>query len=214
MNNATTTITKHEYVALDNAYKDFNLFLFAGKLPECLITLNRHPKARGFFCADRFQHRGEDRRIAEIALNPDTFDGRTDMEILSTLAHEMCHLWQHYFGKPSRGGYHNREWATKMQEIGLMPSSTGAPGGEKLGQSVSHYILPGEQFSKVAQEIIESGFSLDWQSPTGTRAAKPPTRKKFSCYVCTQAAWAKPTAQLICGYCNLPMVQFPQAIRL
>ena len=72
---------------------------------------------------------GEDRRTAEIALNPDTFEDRTDMEILNTLAHEMCHLWQHYFGKPSRGGYHNREWATMMEKIGLMPSSTSEPGG-------------------------------------------------------------------------------------
>lgn len=210
----TTTITKHEYVALDNAYKDFNLHLFAGKLPECLITLNRHPKARGFFCANRFSHREQDRRIAEIALNPDTFEDRTDLEVLSTLVHEMVHLWQHYFGRPSRGGYHNREWATKMEKIGLMPSSTGAPGGKRTGQHVSHYILADQQFAVVAQQIIGLGFRLNWQSPTGPRAAKAQTRKKFSCYICTQAAWAKPTAQLVCGYCNLPMTQYPEAIRL
>jgi len=92
-----------------------------------------------------------------------------------------------------------------------MPSSTGAPGGEKLGQHVSHYVLPGERFAAAAQELIASGFKLSWQSPTGNRAAKAQTRLKFSCVICTQAAWAKPTAQLVCGYCNLPM---PQSVRL
>ena len=44
--------------------------------------------------------------------------------------------------------------------------------------------------------------------------AKAQTRTKFSGVICTQAAWAKPTAQIICGYCNLPMTPYPQAIRL
>ena len=52
----------------------------------------------------------------EIALNPATFHDRTAEEILSTLVHEMVHLWQHHFGTPSRASYHNREWAAKMKE--------------------------------------------------------------------------------------------------
>jgi hypothetical protein len=30
---------------------------------------------------------------------------------LSTLVHEMAHLQQNHFGKSSRTGYHNKEWA-------------------------------------------------------------------------------------------------------
>jgi hypothetical protein len=51
--------------------------------------------------------------------------------VLSTLVHEQAHLWQHHFGKPGRGRYHNREWAAKMVEIGLIPSATGEPGGKQ-----------------------------------------------------------------------------------
>jgi predicted SprT family Zn-dependent metalloprotease len=56
--------------------------------------------------------------VDEIALNPRTFIDRTDREIVSTLVREMVHLWQFHFGKPGRRGYHNKQWATKMEEIG------------------------------------------------------------------------------------------------
>ena len=38
------------------------------------------------------------------------------------------------------GGYHNAEWASKMESVGLVPSTTGAPGGARVGQAVSHYV--------------------------------------------------------------------------
>ena len=66
---------------------------------------------------------------------------RDDIEWHSTLVHEMCHLWQEDFGKPSRGGYHNRQWADKMIQVGLMPTDTGEPGGQLTGQRVTHYII-------------------------------------------------------------------------
>jgi hypothetical protein len=103
-----------------------------------LITLNRHPAARGYFSADRFNHRNSDQTRDEIALNPDTFIDRTDLEILSTLVREQVHLWQHHFGQASRNRYHNTEWATKIEAIGLMPSDTGKPGGKRTGQRVTH----------------------------------------------------------------------------
>ena len=32
----------------------------------------------------------------------------------------MCHQWQQHFGKPSRNGYHNKQWADKMESVGLI----------------------------------------------------------------------------------------------
>lgn len=206
MTTAAGSITRHEYSSLDEAYEHFNSRLFWGQLPTCLITLNRHPKARGFFSPDRFQHREEDRTTAEIALNPDTFEGRTDLEVLSTLVHEQVHLWQHYCGKASRAGYHNKQWADKMQAVGLMPSSTGAPGGARVGQQMTHYIIAGGSFELAAQELITSGFRLNWQSPTAKAGSAQTTRAKFTCPNCQQHAWAKPSAKLLCGDCSTPMI--------
>ena len=64
-------------------------------------------------------------KLIREALNADGFVGRSDEQICSTLAHGLCHLWQHVYGTPPSRGYHDREWSMKMRTIGLMPSSTG-----------------------------------------------------------------------------------------
>jgi predicted SprT family Zn-dependent metalloprotease len=81
--------------------------------------------------------------VDEIAMNPVYFSIRTIKATLSTLVHEMVHQWQFHFGEPGRRGYHNKQWAARMERVGLMPSDTGEPGGRKVGQSMTHYIIAG-----------------------------------------------------------------------
>jgi predicted SprT family Zn-dependent metalloprotease len=57
----------------------------------------------------------------EIALNPAYFAERTTKEILSTLVHEMVHVWQQHQGAPSRTGYHNAEWPRRWKNSGSSP---------------------------------------------------------------------------------------------
>jgi hypothetical protein len=86
-------ITPAEYRAFQEAYDFFNAELFAGSLPHVLVTLQRHAKARAYFSPERFSDRNEAKVTAhELAMNPDSFTGRTDESILSTLAHEMAHV--------------------------------------------------------------------------------------------------------------------------
>jgi predicted SprT family Zn-dependent metalloprotease len=172
--------------------------LFGGALPDVLVTLQRLSRAQGYFSANRFSNREADITVHEIALNPDGFVNRTDEEIISTLAHEMVHLWQHAFGKPGRRGYHNMEWAKKMKEIGLQPSDTGEENGKETGERVSHYIISGGSFAKAYRRLESRGLQLHWQS-----APRPSRGKtKYCCPVCKQNAWAKPNARLLCGRCN------------
>ena len=153
-------ITLREYQSFQKAYDFFNRELFAGSLPQVLVTLQRHAKTRGYFSPERFSGRIDKSAVHELALNPDSFTGSTDEMILSTLAHEMCHVWQQTHGKPPRRSYHDRQWAGKMREIGLQPSSTGEPGGKETGQSMSHYILPDGRYSKVYAKLAAGGFQL------------------------------------------------------
>lgn len=197
-------VTRDEYAGFDAAYEWFNQKLFGGMLPPCLITLQRKARSHGYFVNDRFGHRqdGQD-RTDELALNPDSFAGRSDKEILSTLAHEMCHCWQQHFGHPSRSGYHNQEWAEKMTEVGLAPSDSGAPGGKQTGQHVSHYIIKSGPFDRAADELLATSFRLNWQSAAlGERPRQKGKNKvKYTCPSCGQNAWAKPDANLLCGEC-------------
>jgi hypothetical protein len=141
--------------------------------------------------------------VPELALNPDSFIGRTDEMILSTLVHEMAHVWQQTHGRPPRKGYHDREWAVKMLEIGLQPSNTGEPGGKETGQSMSHYILPDRRYSKVFAKLAATGFQPHWQSAPAIQQgkAKKASKNKYTCPQCGQNAWAGTQAQLICGVC-------------
>jgi SprT-like family len=197
------TITQAEYRAFQQAYDFFNKELFAGSLPAVLVTLQRHAKAYGYFSPERFVGRNGKEEAHELAMNPDHF-GRTDELILSTLVHEMAHVWQQTHGTAPRRCYHDRQWAAKMKEIGLHPSTTGQPGGKETGQSVSHYIVPGRPYAAAYAKLKKTGFELRWTSRTNgdpDRKAKTASKTKFTCPECEQNAWAKPDALLICGSC-------------
>ena len=73
-------ITPAQYRAFQEAYDFFNAELFAGSLPHVLVTLQRHAKALGYFSPDRFTARTEKAAAHELAMNPDSFTGRTDEE--------------------------------------------------------------------------------------------------------------------------------------
>jgi len=45
------------------------------------------------------------------------------------------------------------KWARKMEGIGLMPSSTGKPGGKKSGGKVGDYVIAGGCFEKITAEV-------------------------------------------------------------
>lgn len=253
------------YTELQQAYDFFNVALFEKKLPDMLLTLQRGKNTYGYFAPDRFT--GES-NLSELAMNPDYFGGRSLADTLSTLVHEMVHVWQHHMPdvKNCRGGYHDRVWGEKMEYIGLMPSATGLPGGKKTGQQMTHYIIQGGRFQTAVYDLLKNGFSIswydrwssitpiskansdildDWLSHTGkddlelitklTKTVnkrnivdddestsvdieiesiidiKPPikgtgTRTKFTCPDCDLNAWAKPSAKLICGDCDVGLV--------
>lgn len=78
------------------------------------------------------------------------------------MVHEMVHLWQFQYGNPSQKAYHNKEWADKMESIGLMPSNTGRVGGKRTGQKMDDYPIKGGLFLKVAEKIMMDNLTIQW----------------------------------------------------
>ena len=222
--------TTKAYSELQSAFDILNSELFNGKLPYCLITLARHPRSLGYFSPDRFGLRRGNGSVHEIAINPQYLRTEPVISTLATIAHEMCHLWQQDFGRPSRGGYHNREFAEQMKSIGLQPSSTGAPGGAETGQNMSDYPIACGPFERVANAMIAAGFEpsfFDRNEPTdrehtihfveGEPADRPVEfgtpglsgkRQKYKCVspACRVAVWGRPALKIICGECGTPFV--------
>jgi hypothetical protein len=140
----------------------------------------------------------------------------------------MVHLWQWEFGSPSRNGYHNKEWAEKMEQVGLIPSDTGQPGGKKTGQSMTHYIAENGKYETVFSKLPESyllpftsvegdliGRLVNGMNGSDPKAKNPisskkanlirPGRKKtkYSCPSCKANVWGKPKLEIRCVACEI-----------
>lgn len=221
--------TVQAYGELQTAFDHYNKALFDGQLPLCLITMQREKRTYGYFSAGRFINRNDKTTTDEIALNPSYFGVIPLLEILQTIVHEMAHAWQLHHGTPGRRGYHNKEWAEKMESIGLMPSSTGEPGGAKTGEKMADYAIPGGRFLLATAELLTASFEISWldrcppvepgissffsEIAGGQREGDselagmlspvtPGTRSnrdKYRCPTCKTQVWGKPGLALLCG---------------
>jgi hypothetical protein len=199
-----TAITPIEYGGLQSAFDHFNHALFDGALPDVFITYQRKAHSFGYFSPDRFSGRIGTFGKHELALNPDGFINQTDEQVCQTLVHEMVHVWQHAFGKPSKRGYHNKEWAAKMKSVGLQPSNTGMVGGKETGQRMMDYIIPGGPFTGVYVKLAATGWKLNLQSAHRPGAKGGTNSKtKFTCPNCGSNAWGKPDTEITCTPCAI-----------
>lgn len=186
------TPTAETYAGLERAFDHFNKALFSERLTPVMFTLTRRTGAHGYFHAEQFKHRDGD-ATHEIALNPNTMD-RDIRAVLATLVHEMTHLEQELYDKPSKGGHHNMEWANLMLAVGLTPTDGT---GKMTGRKVTHMIDEGGPFDVAFQDL------MPFDIPYFTK--KDLSKIKHQCG-CGNKAWAKMGSRLICGDCNGDMV--------
>ncbi|HVT63415.1 MAG TPA: SprT-like domain-containing protein [Legionellaceae bacterium] len=199
------TPTKIQFEAYQNTFDYFNKELFEGKLPHVFLNFSRRAKAYGFFAPKRWNSNGT--VCHEISLNPSLLK-RPIIEVCSTLVHEQCHLKIEEDGKASKNGYHSKVWADLMEQVGLMPSSTGYEGGKRTGLRVSHYIIPGGRF-EVAFNNIPKEYLLPMVcDDLELRKVQPQARSKYSCEPCNVKVYGKPELSIKCGLCGSEMYEF------
>lgn len=200
--------TTEQFGAYQGAFDYFNRTLFEGRLPPTILNFSRAgARTLGFFAPERWQRTDQSERTHEISLSPLHLRTRSLEEIFSTLVHEMCHLEQHEFGKPSRNGYHNAEWGRMMDKVGLTPSNTGAPGGARTGQRMTHFVAPGGAFQK-AFEAMPPELKLPWRcSPELKAPVKGKNKVKYGCGCPKKNIWAKPELEGVeCSECHKPFI--------
>ena len=195
------TPTAETYNGLQKAFDHFNETLFEKRLPPVMFTLTRKKGAHGYFWAEQFEHRDGD-RTHEIAMNPTTMD-RSIEAVLSTLVHEMTHLEQEEFGKPSKGGHHNMEWAEMMMRVGLTPTDGT---GKMTGRKVTHEIDEGGPFEVAMADLMPFDIPYFTKPQAKAEKKKDPSKVKHTCACCGAKAWAKAGSRLICGECDENMV--------
>ena len=170
----------------------------------------------------------------EIALNANLMITGDLIYMLIVLVHEQVHFFQWLFGKPSRNGYHNQEWADKCKEIGLQPFG---PDGKETGQAIDTKLIEGGKAEKVLAEMLTERadeFVFPWfadplmidqgearePSPEEKERKGPKKpdkdaesfpgrsgkRDKYTCVICGASVWGKPGLHIACLDCNKPMV--------
>ena len=198
--------TQRQYDAYQWMFDFFNKELFSGSLATCLLVFStRIARIGGHFAAGKWERASQ--KVHEININPAFLSIATDVEIASVLVHEMCHLKQAQFGSSGTGGYHNKQWASYMEEIGLRPSNTGKPGGKKTGFQMSHYVIKGGKF-ELAFEKMPKNMFLPFRSKLSSRPNKRRKGKekiKYNCSQCGTNLWGKPGLTPLCGSCLMPM---------
>ena len=206
-------------------FDHYNFQLFNGDIKDCVLVITRKNNVMGHYSYQKWFHM-DDQETDELAINPSMFTRFPLLEICQTIVHEMCHGWQYHYGNPSERNYHNREWADKMISIGLMPSSTGNPGGKEVGQKMSDYPVKSGAFIKASEELINSDVFaglfyevspdmialIDHDKPLfeqikdyvidqENNPQKPRKSKlKYSCS-CSNV-WGKPGLEMMCKSCG------------
>lgn len=199
---------------LYHAFRFFNYELFNNLLPDCSLSIGTKRGVDGMYYAERFVPKdiegameADDPKLDEIMLNPASFD-RDELHILSVMVHEMVHQWEKEYGTPGKGGYHNRAWAESMKAIGLMPTSSGEPGGKETGRSISHCIIENGLFHEAAKNYIEkNNFSIDWILIEKPSKTKTPRKRTYRCE-CVQPVYANLSGRKIhCLECDSEMLE-------
>ena len=209
--------------------------LFGVRLRKVMFTLPRSRRFVGYFAYRTWgKNKAREDEVSEIAINP-YFLGNS-AEVLQALCHEMVHLAQAElggaFGEPSDRGYHNKDFAGVMKTIGLMPSNIDDP-ERTTGYRMTDYVIEGGAFEAARKKYVELGVSISWatieehddaksqteaqseeearrQARIAAAKRKNASKTKFICPVCRMNAWAKPTANLICGVCRVCMIAEPE----
>lgn len=201
--------THEQYLNFQKTYDYFNQNMFANSLPNCLLSFYRSFRSSGCFVNNIWKN--GNRISSQISLSS-VILGEEPIEVLSTLVHEMCHLWQYRYGNPSRSGYHNKGFAEKMESVGLITSTTGKEGGKRTGQNMSDYVKEGGKFEHVFNSMPKE-YLMPWVENTlfifkpGSNGTiiKPRNRNKtkYFCPNCGVNAWGRPDLSLICGNCKI-----------
>lgn len=201
--------TIDQFTQYQKLFDVLNEKLFHDDVPHVILNFSRKSKTYGFFSADRWHDATKD-NTHEISLNPDMFN-RDFKLVLSTLVHEMCHLWQHACGVPARGRYHNREWGMKMKEVGLYPSSTGQEGGKEVGDKVSHYIIDSGAYDTLYKELQNAKFpylsTVDDMVPGKPKKPRKNSKVKYMCPNCNINIWGKSRLDITCTLCKVSFVE-------
>ena len=188
----TTDPTRTTYQGLTEAYDFFNERLFGGRLPRCLITMQRQRGAYGYFAGKRFGTRDGQEVTDEIALNPAHFRSRTTRRAFrpwrmkcATLSRIISERRPQGVSQPGMG----------RDDEGNRPHSERYRAAGRQGNRAEGEPLHRDRraFRPGLAELETSGFAVRYVELWGdeqARKKKAASKTKYTCPACGLNAWA------------------------
>lgn len=204
-----TVEDKREYAMLQAAYDFFNAKFFDSRLPRVFFTIDWHnKKSNGYFCPHKLVNKEDAEAKAKasvIALNPD-YLARDVYEVLATLVHEMCHVWEfeEFIKDPYKlTSYHSKRFEKKLSECNLK-----AVINNKSRSSCSTVIPDDGIFKGIADEYLKTKEFLSIASTNAIKTevekkAKAKNKTKYFCTGCETNVWGKAGLNLHCNECDM-----------
>ena len=120
--------------------------------PKIVLAINNRVSSCvvAFVQADALYDTGSKEKVQYLGINPYYLD-RTVPEVLATLCHELCHVYENAYIHIPRGGYHDKQWVQLMHECGLEPKFL-----NKSKTAVTHTIVEDGVFDKFVASFLES----------------------------------------------------------
>lgn len=173
-----TTMTELQ-AALQAAFNAINRDFYNSELEKVIITTKegRKKSAYGWIEVNKnWQQNGKERH--EINISVDFLGERTVVETITTLMHEMAHLYniQHGIKDTTRSGlYHNKEFKKAAEAHGLMVFQMNQTGWSRTEPS-------GNTIFWIKENIPIKGFGVFKR--TAEREGKNTTKQSYRKYVC------------------------------
>lgn len=189
-------------------------FLSKGKkpFPKIVLALNNRCSSCvvAFVAPDYLFDKKDEEKVQYLAINP-KYMQRDISDIVSTLCHELCHVYEVAYIHIPRGGYHTKTWCDLMRECGLEPVFN-----NKSKTSVSHKIIEGGAFEEFCKKFDKDFFSIveysqDMNTSNGDGKADnadKPVKKynrnkiKYVCPECDAHVWGKAGLNIYCNDCE------------
>lgn len=222
------------YKKIQNVIDLLDISFFSGKgkekIPELVFAINNQCRScvTAFVSPDALYDKVNNKKLQYLGINPKHLD-RDISEILATICHELCHVYENAYIHIPRGGYHDKQWTELMEGCGLTPvflnksktavSTKITEGGifedfvkkfrEENGESyfnIVEYSPIIEHKTKVALGLEDGDSDEDDDTPKADNADKPikkynRNKVKYTCPDCGSRVWGKAGLHIECIDC-------------